>query len=256
MLDHKIHYRFDSLRGIFTPSGFVPAVSYHYVLVRSLGEDYDNLKTLSFEELEKIKRSDTENQVIDFEKMLYKYCEALKERCLPVTGIEVNGTSGLIIKSDKYKEILKDNIETNLKHAFNDNHYNDDKINIERSVYPIISNLTTADVLPNYVPLDLSFKPVYKYRIDFDNTKDVDPCRYTNIQRIESPRFKTTVDLNGFIEILNKDGFTLRYEQGYREYKPINNYDEYLEFVKANPINSAHNINMFIDFTDDNNVRR
>ena len=102
MSDLKIHYRFDSLRGIFTPSGFAPAVSYHYVLVRSLGEDYNSLKTLSYEELEKIKRSDTENQVIDLEKLLYKYCGLLKERCLPITGIEVNGTTGLIITSDKY----------------------------------------------------------------------------------------------------------------------------------------------------------
>ena len=256
MSDLKIHYRFDALRGIFTPSGFAPAVSYHYVLVRSLGEDYNNLKTLSYEELEKIKRSDTENQVIDLEKLLYKYCGLLKERCLPITGIEVNGTSGLIITSDKYKEILKDNIDTNLKKATETNFYSGDKIHINASVNSIIRNLTTAGVLPNYVPLELSFKPMYKYKTDIDNIIDVNPHRYTNIQEVESPRFKTTVDLNAFIDLLNKDGYILNFNVGYKEYKPINNYDEYLEMVKENPTTSSDNISMFIDFTDTNNVRR
>lgn len=256
MSDLKIHYRFDELRGVFTPSTFVPATSYHYVLVRSLGEDYNNLKTLQYGDLEQIKRSDTETQVMDLERLLYRYCESLKERCLPVTGIEVTGTSGLIITSDKYKEILKDNIDTNLKKVTEDNFYSGERININASVSPIIRNLTTADVLPNYVPLELSFEPMYKYKTDIDNIIDVNPHRYTDIQEVESPKFKSTVDLNAFVDLLNKDGYILNYNVGYKEYKPINNYDEYLEMVKENPMISSDNISMFIDFTDNNNVRR
>lgn len=227
--------------------------SYDFVLIKNFDVDFHNLEKLSFERLREIKKCLASQQVQAFEDKLKEYCEKLRERCIPVDRIIARGKSGYILRASKYREILEYHLSNNADAYFEANRMVSEyeSIDINYTVRRKISNLQISDVLCNFVPVNFTFTPCYTV-----GSHTVNSFRFTGINNFPEYSYNDTVNLNDFAKLLGEDSYTLELSDNkYIDSNavPVNDYNDYFEFIKKNYNNENAGLRIDINLRDNNN---
>lgn len=216
------------------------------VVISNIDVDFRNLSRLS--EL-KVPNEGMNLDVYDFESTVRKFNDYIKNHSIPCDQIQVTGNPGIVITSQKHREILEDFLKNN----YLKNKYSTSVPNIGWSATDslhYISNITINDVLYDYVPLNFTFEPFINVTDkDTNDTKLCSSYKFLGLTSHDNIKFECVVLFNDFMKELNRDGYYLLFD-GYE----VTTYEEYFNrFLK---IFYSNELSINIDLYGDNNIRR
>ncbi len=197
-----------------------------YVVIPNIGVDFRELENSDIDKFYAIGKynESTNYSFDDFFIKLNQFCLDLSSRNIPFDSIHVSGQPGIIITSQKHREILekymKEQYDESIRRPSESYRYPSKwNTGFAKSV---ISNLKIEDTLYNYVPLKLSFEPI---SIIDDN--EVSTNKLLGLSPNDKYSFETTVLFNEFINELNKVDWHLEFDAD-----ELKSYKDYFNHMK------------------------
>ena len=217
-----------------------------YVVINNLSANLDYLYRISNYDLNDIKNKSKQNLYLaeSFTHKLDEFVSTLLERDIPLDGIEIKGSSGLVLDSRKHRELVDGFMRFHFSSDDPDPSEYGSKDSLSTYIRAKIKNIKLSDTLYNLVPLNLTFEPYIRVNGDKKSL-------FSNFKLgIEKTNFENIVWLNEFIKGLNDNGYHLTYNG-----VEIKSYEEYFNNI-CSTTSLRENLSIDVDLTDNNNIRR
>jgi len=213
-----------------------------YIQIANLNVDFRKLKKMTRQEYHNMKDLRISSYANSFEDALSKFCIAMHENNIPFDGIEVEGDPGIIVRDTYHLKYMEEYMKENVFNSRAILHWYD----INSKQY--MRSLKMDDVLPNYVPINFSFRPtiILKKQGNNYNEKRCDSYDRLGIEPIEFFH-QDIVEYNEFIKELNEDGYHLFF----RKQEP-KTYQEYFDIIRD--CSSYEKLSMNVDLANDTNI--
>jgi len=232
--------------------------SSNYVAIRDLSCDFRKLRRLSYFTLEKLDDEPYEKYPIEFENELSKLCDSVFEHNIPFDRILISGKLGLIINSDKHRELLKEYMNQMYQEYHRTIGYDHEIKWDNKAARTYLTNITIDDTFKDFVPVNFIITPYITLKREEDIGYGINTLKFQNSVPsheyfgIDPVRggYNSIVSFNKFVEILNSHGYHLFIGQN-----EIKDYGEYFEKLKTSSF-FAPELTIDINLSSDNNIRR